>query len=352
MIIIALRTNCPKAARAASRQISAKLDQLWAELRLKAQDVPAAHLLLSYVDDGNQIPKISEALDFYLMLKGADKGKVFRQTSERAVKSLIDHSGDMSIDKYTRIDANRLRDLLLSKGLAPQSVKRLFSVIRTVFGLAINEHALICPNVFAKVEFGNISPVRERPPIPIENIKSVQSVCMKIDDSSRWLIALISDTGMRLAEALGLSLNDFKFNTDHPHIELVSHPWRRLKTNDSARTIPLVGASFWAANRLMEGSDHHHAFPKYVAATTCKANSASATLNKWLNNYVPEYCVIHSFRHSFRDRLRAVQCPADVIDQLGGWKTIGGVGHSYGKGYPIEVLAEWMNKIIIDIRRS
>ena len=32
------------------------------------------------------------------------------------------------------------------------------------------------------------------------------------------------------------------------------------------------------------------------------ANSASAALNKWLKPYVPENCVIHSFRHSFRDR--------------------------------------------------
>ena len=33
-----------------------------------------------------------------------------------------------------------------------------------------------------------------------------------------------------------------------------------------------------------------------------------------------------------RDRLRAVQCPADMIDQIGGWTTAG-VGQSYGEGY-------------------
>jgi hypothetical protein len=50
------------------------------------------------------------------------------------------------------------------------------------------------------------------------------------------------------------------------------------------------------------------------------------------------------FRHSFRDRLRAVQCPSDIIDQLGGWKTPG-VGHGYGEGCPLEVLESWMQKI-------
>ena len=26
--------------------------------------------------------------------------------------------------------------------------------------------------------------------------------------------------------------------------------------------------------------------------------------------------VIHGFRHSFRDRLRAVECPVEIIDQI------------------------------------
>ena len=54
---------------------------------------------------------------------------------------------------------------------------------------------------------------------------------------------------------------------------------------------------------------------------------------------------MHSFRHSMRDRLRAVQCPADIADQIGGWATEG-VGQGYGAGYPIKVLMEWMSKVV------
>ena len=60
----------------------------------------------------------------------------------------------------------------------------------------------------------------------------------------------------------------------------------------------------------------------------------AAAINKWLRPRVPEGCVIHSFRHSFRDRLRAVQCPSDMIDQIGGWSTAG-VGQAYGEGYSL-----------------
>ena len=73
------------------------------------------------------------------------------------------------------------------------------------------------------------------------------------------------------------------------------------------------------------------AFPRYNDGVKTNANSASAALNKWLKGKIGQEYTIHSFRHSMRDRLRAVECPSDVIDQIGGWLTYG-VGHGYGKG--------------------
>ena len=75
------------------------------------------------------------------------------------------------------------------------------------------------------------------------------------------------------------------------------------------------------------------------------ANSASAAINKWLKQRVPEGCVIHSFRHSMRDRLRAVECPSDIIDAIGGWTTTG-VGQRYGTGQPLEVKAKRMKRLV------
>ena len=48
-----------------------------------------------------------------------------------------------------------------------------------------------------------------------------------------------------------------------------------------------------------------------------------------------------------RDRLRAVECPADIVDQIGGWATEG-IGQGYGSGYTLEVCDKWMNLILAE----
>ena len=154
---------------------------------------------------------------------------------------------------------------------------------------------------------------------------------------------MISDTGMRLSEATGLLSGDIILDAIIPHINLINHPWRRLKTKGSNRVVPLIGSSLWAAKRVLEAGNTY-AFPRYTNENKCNANSASNGLNKWLKPRIPNDCVIHSFRHSLRDRLRAVQCPSDIVDAIGGWST-SGVGQSYGAGYNLQVKHEWLNKI-------
>ena len=116
-----------------------------------------------------------------------------------------------------------------------------------------------------------------------------------------------------------------------------------LATKSSERQIPLIGASLWAAQRVVD-TNHEFAFPKYINGSELNSNSASATINKWLKPRVPEGCVVHSFRHSFRDRLRNIECPSDIADALGGW-TISNIGQKYGIGYDLKVKQKWLKKI-------
>ena len=55
----------------------------------------------------------------------------------------------------------------------------------------------------------------------------------------------------------------------------------------------------------------------------------------------------HSLRHTFRDRLRAVEAPLEAIDQLGGWSSVKTIGSSYGRGYSVEHLRRYLDAIRI-----
>ena len=149
-------------------------------------------------------------------------------------------------------------------------------------------------NPFIGVYHDRSAGVLVRKPIPIDDIRNIQLECRAIDDDMRWLIALISDTGMRLAEGAGLLKQDFiGLDTDLPYVRVTKHPWRNLKTASSERKVPLVGEALWAARRIIEADTaSDFAFPRYNRTSQTAANSASAALNKWLKQYVPDGCTI------------------------------------------------------------
>ena len=65
---------------------------------------------------------------------------------------------------------------------------------------------------------------------------------------------------------------------------------------------------------------------------------------QWIKTIANNSAVVHGFRHSFRDRLRSVQAPTDMIDQLGGWSHKS-VGQNYGDGYDLKTTHKWLKQI-------
>ena len=346
-MIICLRTKCPKDATKLRDSILSKLNSYWLNLRMQSNEIPGMSLLKnsSNTKKINHIPRLSEALQTYFKLKGSGKGEIFFRASRRAVRDVTGLLKDRSLDEYTTTDASRFRDHLLSRGLVSSTVRRVFSIIRAIINLSIQEHGLECKNAFAKTYIPDLEDSIQRMPIPLDTIKVIQQECMKVNDPNRWLIALLSDTGMRLSEALGLKIEDIKLNEEIPHINVIPNSARKLKTKSSTRQIPLVGASLWAANQISMNVKNEFAFPHYTNKENCHTNSASAALNKWLKPRVPKKCVIHSFRHSMRDRLRAINTPSEMIDQIGGWSNQN-IGNNYGLGFKMNVVYKHLLKLI------
>ena len=343
-----LHTKSETKAAALSTELSSRLENIWDRMRLELLDFKSSSPRIEVFGSSRLSSKdtflLSDGFDLYLRLKAAAKPEAFRTYTKRNQRYLTECLSDVSIARMSPRNGADFRDHLLCKGLSSSSVHRVFSTVKAVINLCISEHGLQTTNPFSGVYIPENDLENKRRPIPLENIRCVQAACQTYDDDQRWLIALISDTGMRLSEACGLSVKDIKLEADVPHIIITPHPWRRLKTKGSTRQVPLVGSSRWAAERIVATATSELALPRYCDQTKVKANSASGSLNKWLGARVPDGCVIHSFRHSFRDRLRAAQCPADIIDALGGWSTAG-VGSSYGDGFELSQKSRWMKAI-------
>jgi len=330
--------------------LAGSLEQDWMSLRWRSDRDPFNRYLVDQVDvsgASSNAPTLSEAKSLYVEAKQAGRPISFQQTVDRAVSALIAVAGDKPIDTYTRDEANEYRDRLRSKGLSVSSVKRTLTSIRALVNFVSREKGIDEIRTFSAIYLGEGQDTHgsRRVPFSPDDLTDIQNQCRDIDDEPRWLIALISDTGMRLSEAVGLTKGDVVLDTEHPHIVLRPHPWRPLKTRGSERIVPLVGTALWAARRATEASSTDFLFPLYCCHEACRSNSASAALNKWMSRRVSKGVVLHSARHSLRDRLRAVECPRDIIDRIGGW-SVAGVGESYGEGYPVGVLSKWMEKII------
>jgi len=337
-----LKTKSYAGALRAAQSVTQRLEDYWLGLRLQDMDIPAIHLVkTNHVDDSS--PLMLDAVENYLRIKGNDD-RIFIRTAQRNGSYVAKLLGNRPITSYATSEAAQFRDWCLNKGMNVNSVKRVFNSVRSIINLNIREYGLEGTNAFSGTYMPDGFDTPKRKPIPNDILKVIQRACQTSNDEPRWLVALISDTGMRLSEAAGLSKGDVYLDEEVPYVDIKPHSWRRLKTAGSQRKVPLVGISLWAARQAYAASNSPFLFPRYCDEKECHSNSASAALNKWLKQVAgPDY-VIHSFRHSMRDRLRAVACPSDMIDQIGGWSS-GQVGEGYGEGYSLVRKWEWLRKI-------
>jgi len=148
----------------------------------------------------------------------------------------------------TRADANAFRDALIKRGMAGSSITRVIGTVPAVINFAASEEGLTLTNPFGGVYYDRSAGVADRQPVPADVVRTVKAECRQIDDEMRWLVALVADTGLCLAEAAGLLVDDLvQDGAGGLFVRVQPHPWRRLKTNGSRREVPLAGSALWAA---------------------------------------------------------------------------------------------------------
>lgn len=314
-----------------------------ADQYLTPVEIRAAQLLAGTVKQS-----LSDALELYLKVHPKRDEEKFTTYTRRAFATLTDALGDKPIKDLSREDAHAYVAHQQAKGNKSGTIRRRLNVVNAVIETYFREKDIDRKNPFASVPIpAEGKDTKERQPFTETELHALFDACKAADDDVRHLIAILGDTGARLAEIAGLALDDLKLDTEVPHVIIQEHPWRTLKNTASARAVPLLGHALWAAKRVKERAmrGQRFAFPRYTSSDGTKATHASNTIAKWIRSLGIEHTA-HELRHTMADRLRDVQCPEDIREAIGGWTTKG-VAAQYGKGYGLKVMADWLGKVTI-----
>ena len=326
-------SSCPLEAEAYSTRLSNILEASWAAHKTTTPiNVPAV------VDSFK--PKshlLSEMAEEYLSLR-----KIDTAPPKLALDTFISLAGDRDVVSYTRDDAKLFVHVLFTQGNKTATIIRRINCISAIFNYAYAELDVDKRNPFSRVFIkGEGQDAHKRGTFTLDQLKQGFDHALSSGSQIKLLMPLLGETGCRLAEIVGLELDDIDMTEDVIHIR--PNSIRRLKTANSIRTLPLVGFAKEVMVLALQNADNHCLYPRYLKDGTCRATHASNALGKWLKKEFG--LTAHSLRHTFRDRFRASGCPLELIDQIGGWSSIGTIGSKYGQGYERRQTQQYMQLV-------
>lgn len=315
--------------------LTAALDKLWSVEDVRPVDL--SHLVKSLRKEPMDLLACCED---YLSSRSIQVKPV-----KLAIDAMIEVAGNKPVTGYTRADARTLVEHLFGKGNKTGTIRRRVNSLHAVIEHGLLEADVQQRNPFSRILIKNEGKDCQRRGTFSDNeLRLIYELALTNKTDTQLILPILGETGARLAEIVGLRWDDVCLTDER--IIITSHDLRRLKTNNSEREVPLVGMASEAMNILHRQSDSLFVFSRWLRPTGFASTHASNTLNKWLRRRT-QGRTCHCFRHTLRDRLRAVEAPMDMVDQIGGWASTGGVGTRYGHGYSLTHKRQWMERISV-----
>lgn len=282
---------------------------------------------------------LSEAFSVYLDNHKKSGNKEFKNAQQAHWDKLISFAGDIAVEAFSREQARKFRDHRLEAGIKPVSVKREISTIKAIFEKVIVELSLNLKNPFEKLTIKGADETTKRPPFTKDELGRLLTAARVQDDERRRLVVCLALTGARLAEIVGLRKQDV--DLVRQVIVIQPHSTRSLKTGHSKRRVPMHPWALEALEKQLAETDGNFVFPTYANDTRVSADSASATLKKWIATVIPDTRkTAHSMRHSMADLMREANAPTAIKNAIGGWASQEGVSSHYGEGYSDTILRQ------------
>lgn len=298
---------------------------------------------------------LSEALEKFwhyatpkVQNKTAEQEQIWKNPRRRAFANLIGVIGDKAVADLKREDLLRFRDWWmerikaeeLSNNTANNDFKFLRAILKTVntnyeprLDLRIND---LFDELKLQGEEGGRVPYS---PEFVQSTLMSRAKLAGMKEDYRLIIWAFSNTGAGPRELISRLPEDIVLDHAIPHIKIVRRKNDGLKTKSRSREIPLVGASLYAFQQRPEG------FSQYMD----RVNSVTSAIGKFLRTnglYEQEGQTLYSLRHTFQDRLTALNVPDRVQCEL--------MGHAfarerYGDGPTLEHKAEILRQMAFDL---
>ena len=286
----------------------------------------------------------------FLRLKGRDDDRKFKQDSELAVKFLLSALPDKPPNEYKRYELNELISHHLELGLSTGSVQKRLGMLRSMFNFVARELELDVALNHTFKEWTvpkDGEDTKDRRDFSFEQLSVIRAADKARVPEILRLTHLMLDTGLRMKECCGIRCEDLFLDDQLPYLLVHRNPFRRLKTKQSHRYIPLVGLSLNAMVEAKANAKGDWIFDRYInhGKEETKNTSASNAVNKRLRSILGKGApTAHSFRHVMQTRLREVGCPDHIRNELGGWST--SISQSYGSTADLKNKTMDFNKTI------
>lgn len=327
--------------------------ELLQRLRLSAQDNTSAETAAAVLGNGkdNQAT-LQQAKEAYFAFEQSNKTgysveqmRKWKNTRNNAIANFIKVVDNKLLDDITREDVLSFRSWWAERvknGYSANTANKQFSYIRQIIHHARdNGHCSVEPDpLFKKIALKDT----QRNKRLAFSSAFIQDQLLDPGNYSEneecfLFVCAMADTGARIIELVGLSEEDILLGAKIPHIKIRPNAIRELKTPQSERDIPLVGSSLYAFTKLGGPFRHYQG----------KASSISSAINKYAreNKLFPtKDHSLYSLRHSFEDRLTAIEINEKIQAALMGHKYS---RPRYGNGPTLEQKYRWLEKIAFDV---
>lgn len=335
-----------------TEQIAASsLNEIVARLQTDFKTKEHAEAILGAVDQpqitlSQSIDKYWECTTDRLRHKSDSQIRKWRNPRRLAMENFIAIIGDKDLKDVCREDVLKFRAWWLEEiytkrvngdtgNKKTRQIKDMLATVANQYNIEMDVNVLFANTRFEHTE-------QSRPPFEAQYVQNRILPAIKgMKEIYQFVIMAMADTGAREAEIFGLDSSDIFLHTPVPYIHIRPRDGYLLKTNTSERKIPLVGTALYAFEQNPEGF-HEMGNP----------DTFSTSANKFFKENklkpTPKHS-IYSLRHSFKDRLRDVGAPEELIDGLMGHKK---KGPQYGRGHKLDTAHEWLDKIKFKVPHS